>query len=130
VVPHVKFLLFVPGEIWTMSRERSIHHYDRAALVDDIRKTAKIACIEAIRVRRLKPYAVPVTVEFLPHQARKGGTLADTANHLPPCKAVLDGIVDAGLLVDDTPKWVVSQTFYPPVRAKLTGIQVLIKVAP
>jgi hypothetical protein len=54
--------------------------------------------------------------------------LADTANHLPPCKAVLDGLVDAGMITDDSPEFVVSQTFYPPVkRPGVEGISIIVK---
>jgi hypothetical protein len=111
-----------------MSRERSINRYERAELVKDIREAAKFHTMAAMRTLPFAPFTVPVTVEFLPYQAT--GVLADTANHLPPCKAVLDGMVDAGLLVDDNPKYVISQCFYPPVKSKLVGIAVLVKVAP
>lgn len=123
----LRFRIFIPGRIWTMSRERSISKWDRAEWVRDIREAARIRTLDAMRRDATPAFTVPVTVEFMPYQAV--GVLADTANHLPPCKAVLDGIVDAGLLPNDNPTWVVSQTFYPPVRSKMIGINVLIKPA-
>jgi hypothetical protein len=123
----VSFQVFVPGRLWTVSKERQINRFERADLVRDIREAAKFHTIAAMRRDKFAPFDVPVTVEFLPYQAT--GNLADTANHLPPCKAVLDGMVDAGLLVDDNPNWVISQTFYPPVKSKMIGVSVLVKVA-
>lgn len=120
------FQLFVPCELWTVNAERRMFHHDRAKRVALIRNDTRILA------RRPTPFVVPVTVEFLPYQkAGKGSArLADTANHLPPCKAVLDGLVDAGLLVDDSPEYVVSQTWYPPVkRLGIEGISVMVKVA-
>ena len=70
----------------------------------------------------------PVNVCFVPHQAKRG-THADTANHLPACKAVLDGIVDAGVIPDDSPEWVLSQCFFPPIKTKNTGVLVTMAVA-
>ena len=32
--------------------------------------------------------------------------LADTGNHYPAVKAVIDGLVDAGVLFDDGPEWI------------------------
>jgi crossover junction endodeoxyribonuclease RusA len=120
----MNFQLFVPCELWTVNHERRMHHHERARRVADIRRDT------AYLSGPITPFTVPVTVEFLPYQkAGKGSArLADTANHLPPCKAVLDGLVDAGLLVDDSPEYVVSQTWYPPVkRPGVEGISILVK---
>lgn len=121
------FQVFVPGQIWTINRERNLHHMRRAEMVAELRKSARILTLQQMRKHGGKRWSFPgpVTVEFLPFQLP--GVLADTANHLPPCKAVLDGLVDAGLIADDTPEFVVSQTFYPPVKSKIVGISVLVK---
>jgi len=123
------FQVFVPGQIWTINRERNINRYERADMVAQLRKTTRIVALQAMRANGGSRWAFtcPVTVEFLPYQ--KPGVIADTANHLPACKAVLDGLIDAGLLDDDSPKYVISQTFYPPVKSKIVGISVLVKEA-
>lgn len=123
------FQVFVPGQIWTINRERNINRYQRAEMVAELRKAARILTLQEMRSNGGTRWAftVPVTVEFLPYQ--KPGVIADTANHLPACKAVLDGLIDAGLIDDDSPKYVISQTFYPPVKSRIVGISVLVKAA-
>jgi len=112
--------LFIPGQVWTINRERSMHHMARASLVKPLRETAFALMHNYRRLHRFE-YDVPVEVWFVPHQQMRG-SVADTANHLPACKAVLDGCVDAGLVPDDSPQWVVSQKFYPPLKARETGV--------
>jgi len=118
------FSLFVPCEIWTINRERKLHHHDRAKLVEPVREAAKLLCLNMLRHSQAQPFEHLVEVTFRPVQ--KSGVLADTANHLPPCKAVLDGLVDAGLVCDDTPQYVGAQTFLPPIKSKTTGIWVYV----
>lgn len=44
--------------------------------------------------------------------------VADTGNCYPSFKAALDGLVDAGVLPDDTPAHVLSLKFYAPRKAQ------------
>jgi hypothetical protein len=53
---------------------------------------------------------ISVTVE--PHQ--KGGRLQDVGACNPAVKAAIDGIVDAGVLPDDSSKFMKSLIFLPP----------------
>jgi hypothetical protein len=53
---------------------------------------------------------ISVTVE--PHQ--KGGRLQDVGACNPAVKAAIDGIVDAGVLPDDSSKFLRSLIFLPP----------------
>jgi hypothetical protein len=101
-----------------------MHFQQRAQLVQPLRQMAKLTTLNEMR-NGLPPFGVPVHVTFQPTQ--KPGVLADTANHLPAAKAALDGVVDAGLVKDDTPEWVLSQTFLPPVKDKATGITIMIE---
>ena len=116
------FTLFVPCQLWTCNAERRMHHHKRANLVRPARQAAELLT----RNKQADPMVQPVTVDFYPYQANRG-VLADTAGHMPPCKAVLDGCVDAGLLEDDTPEFVVSQTFHPPQKSKVTGVRIVIR---
>ena len=121
------FQMFVPCLLWTINHERRMNRHERARRVADIRRDAANC---ALARGPLTAFTTQVTVEFLPYQkAGKGsGTVADTANHLPPCKAVLDGLVDIGLIADDSPRFVVSQTFYPPEkRPGIEGVSILLK---
>lgn len=41
--------------------------------------------------------------------------LADTGNHYPAVKAVIDGLTDAGVIYDDGPDWISQITLKAPV---------------
>lgn len=45
-------------------------------------------------------------------------TMPDAGGIAPSVKAVLDGIVDAGVLPDDRPPFVVCESYYPPLHVK------------
>lgn len=114
--------LFVPGKIWTVNAERSGSVWTHRRHTADLREAARLVGLQA-RVRSHGLTAA--TVRVRPTQTRQGGTLADVAAHLPAAKAVIDGLIDAGLLPDDDPKHLHSITFLPPVRAdkgRPTGI--------
>jgi hypothetical protein len=57
---------------------------------------------------------ISVTVE--PHQ--KGGRLQDVGACNPSVKAAIDGIVDAGVLPDDSSQYMKSLIFLPPRNDK------------
>lgn len=107
----LSYTLTVPGPLLTTNRERAGSRYVRAAVVAEWRRTAKIMTLVA-QIPRLEV----VRVEFFPVQAK--GRLADAGAHLPSAKAVLDGVVDAGVLEDDDPRYVNSITMHSPTRAK------------
>ena len=104
------YSLTVPVPLLTTNRERNGHFRERAAYVKEVRTAAHLLA----RVAHW-PQLTVVRVEAQPGQAR--GRLADAAAHLPTVKAILDGIVDAGVLEDDDPKHVRSILFHAPVRS-------------
>lgn len=110
-------------EVRTINMERKLTRFARADHASQAREAARLEVLGRINRGELKPYKRPVHVTFQPIQGVRG-TDADTANHLPTCKAVLDGCVDAGLIPDDKPEWVRSQTFLPVVRHRNTGISI------
>lgn len=114
--------MVVPCALLTINAERKLNRYARAAYVAEVRQHARILTLNYLRELDGQPFTGPVAVEFTPFQPKH--VLADTANHLPTAKAVLDGIVDAKLIPDDTPEWVVSQMFYPPRRGPREGMMV------
>jgi hypothetical protein len=54
------------------------------------------------------------------------GRLPDTGACFPTVKAIIDGAVDAGLLVDDTPDIVTHLAFHRPVIDKERGDGVMV----
>lgn len=117
-------VLIVPCQVLTWNRERKINHFARAALVKEARQAAFFVASDWLN-KGGRPFPGAVTVQFRPMQGK--GVLADTAAHGPSCKAVLDGLVDARLIVADDPRWVLSQTYFPPTKhTRDTGIVVTV----
>jgi hypothetical protein len=110
-------------EVWTlehperpnfgMNKERTVHHMKRAKIVKEWREAfcqlaldAKMPVLEKVEVI-VQPYVL---------NARYGQDVAFGC--APLAKAAIDGIVDAGVLIDDNPKIVVQITFLAPEYGK------------
>jgi hypothetical protein len=66
------------------------------------------------------PVPSPVVIVGRPRQAR--GPLADAGAHMPTLKAIVDGLVDAGWLVEDGPEHVAGAVMMAPVKGKPAGM--------
>lgn len=96
---------------WTTNGERAGNRWERAALVKEWRTAFHLLA----RSEQIPPMEwITVTVE--PHQ--KGGRLQDVGACNPAVKAAIDGIVDAGVLPDDSPQYVRSLLFLQPKNDK------------
>jgi hypothetical protein len=92
---------------WTTNGERAGNRWQRAELV----KTWRSAFHVLAKSEQMPEMEwISVTVE--PHQ--KGGRLQDVGACNPAVKAAIDGIVDAGVLPDDSPKYMKSLIFLTP----------------
>jgi len=92
---------------WTTNAERSGNRWERAKLTKEWRSAFQLLA----KYEKIPPMAwISVTVE--PHQ--KGGRLQDVGACNPAVKAAIDGIVDAGVLPDDSSKFLRSLIFLPP----------------
>lgn len=96
---------------WTTNKERTEHYFTRAKRVKEWReafawlaKAAKIPPLEWASVSA-KPW-------------QKGGVLQDVAACNPAVKAAIDGLVDAGVLIDDSPEYLKSVEFRAPERGR------------
>lgn len=103
------YVLEVWGEMWTSNKERTLHHFTRAKKVKEWR-TASCVAAKARRIPRMKA----VEIRFIPHRLDKRG-MADTGGHFPVAKAMIDGLVDAGILTGDGPDTVRRLIFEAPV---------------
>jgi hypothetical protein len=92
---------------WTTNGERAGNRWQRAELVKTWRSAFHIL---AKSEQMPEMEWISVTVE--PHQ--KGGRLQDVGACNPAVKAAIDGIVDAGVLPDDSPKYMKSLIFLTP----------------
>lgn len=92
---------------WTTNGERAGNRWQRAELV----KTWRSAFHVLAKSEQMPEMEwISVTVE--PHQ--KGGRLQDVGACNPAVKAAIDGIVDAGVLPDDSPQYMKSLIFLAP----------------
>lgn len=91
---------------WSINEERRRHWSWRRNRVEAWRQTTYFSWRSAANraVRQAWPRNTPALVTVsLPV---KGDRKRDPSNYLPAVKAVVDGLVDAGLWPDDTPEWV------------------------
>ena len=79
------------------------HRMVRHRVTKDIRATAKLAALAA----RLEPITVPVEILAVQHPDH-GKRALDSENIAPIAKAAIDGLRDAGLLRNDSPRYVVD----------------------
>ena len=92
---------------WTTNGERAGNRWQRAELV----KTWRSAFHVLAKSEKI-PEMEWISVTAEPHQ--KGGRLQDVGACNPAVKAAIDGIVDAGVLPDDSPKYMKSLIFLTP----------------
>lgn len=103
---------------WTVNRQRSMHHYMIARLVQRWRHQAQEACEGA------KPLTPPVQVSVTP--ILRGKRKQDVGACYPAVKAAIDGMVDAGVIPDDTPENLISITMYAPIFGMTTDCVVFL----
>ncbi len=92
----------IPSAMWLSSNQR-IHRMEAARRTADIRAIAKHAA------RNTAPVATPVDVRI--HVALPTARRFDPPNAWPAAKAAIDGIVDAGVLPDDSSDHIPATTF-------------------
>jgi crossover junction endodeoxyribonuclease RusA len=102
--------LSVRGQLISLNFERKMHHMTRA---DAVRQWRTDAGWEA-KAARL-PHLERISIVAQPFQRR--AVLGDAGNHLPSVKAIIDGLVDVGVLDDDGPDHVTALTLLAPRRA-------------
>lgn len=97
----------IPMRPWTANRQRVMHHMDVAKLVKLWREAAAKACEGAGSLQT--PVLVDVRL-FL-----KGKRSMDCGACYPAVKAAIDGMVDAGVIPDDTPFFLAGILMHAPV---------------
>lgn len=109
---------YVPGEgwelihrdrPWTTNAERKWSPYQRAAVVKEWRNAFHML---AWAEKLPRPIKSPVVISAVPILRDHRGQ--DVGACYPAVKAAIDGLVDAGVLDDDTPHYVASIVFITP----------------
>lgn len=108
---------------WTCNAERNMHHYKRAALIKEWRQAAFLLCKEA----KVPPLEA-IEVDVIPYLVSKGRP-QDIGAAYPSYKALQDGVVDAGVIPDDSPRYVKKVTFYAPVASKFNALVLVLREA-
>ena len=105
---------------WTMNSERSWHWSKRAMRTKSTReKFFYLSKIEKV------PKLDYVSIDVVP--LYKGASVkADTGSHFPSAKAAVDGIVDAGIIPDDSGKHIQKIIFWSPIDHSHDGLRLVI----
>lgn len=98
----------MPLPVWTVNGQRQMHHHSLAKLVREYRGTTRMLA-RSCKIPHLDRIALELTP--LGPQIRQ-----DVAACAPAAKALLDGLVDAGVLDDDNPRYVPRITFLAPMK--------------
>lgn len=105
----VDLVIPAPARLLTHNAERTMHWREYGAIKKQWRTTTKILA-KHIKLPRFQ--LVEIVVDF--EQAKF--KLADPGSHAPVAKACIDGLVDAGVLIDDSPEYVLKVTHNAPTR--------------
>lgn len=116
-----RWSLFYPSRPWAANDERRWHWATRSAKVREWRE----AFAQLARVERM-PRLERVRVVVVPH-VRNRRSLADVAACAGAVKASVDGLVDAGVLPDDTPDVVVELVFRAPMVGGKEGMALVVE---
>ena len=98
------------AKAWSLNQERTKHWAWRNAKVEEWVDAFYWAAKDA-HIPRCETIAVTVDVQM-------PGVVQDICNCYPAAKAAVDGVVLAGVIVDDGPAHLVAMTFTAPVHAK------------
>lgn len=101
--------IVVPGKPVSLNQERGEHWRNRHNLTSTWRSIASIA--SNTQMRRVPGDRYPVVIEVIPVVS---GKLADAGNHYPTAKAIIDGMRDAKIIVDDDPRYVAAVLMQAP----------------
>jgi Holliday junction resolvase RusA-like endonuclease len=101
------YVLVIPAPTeWLRSNDRR-HHMAAASITKKWRTTTAWLARQA----RLPHIDTPVRITCVIHRADR--RKADAPNSWPSCKAAIDGLVDAGVLTDDSDTYVLETSFRP-----------------
>lgn len=107
--PYAVVELTMPEKPLTLNRERNLHRMQRAQFVRHWREQFGWLGREA----KMQP-ASWLHVSAIPFQRR--GPLQDVSSCHPSVKAAIDGLVDIGIIPDDTAEFVPAITYLPAQR--------------
>jgi len=102
----------VHGDLFTVNGERKLNRFARATKVKAWRDAAKSVALHPSNCGVVPFRHVVIEAEIYQH----AGTLGDAGGHAPVVKAVVDGLVDSGVIDGDSGSYVEKLSFYAPFR--------------
>lgn len=116
-----QWILVYDARPWSLNQERTKHWSWRASRTEEwvgafilLAKEAKVPAMTRIGV----------TVHF-----QMNGQVQDVCNGYPAAKAAIDGIVQAGVIPDDTPEHLAWVKFVAPTYSKQVRATLIIEAA-
>lgn len=103
------------------NRFRTLHHFKQAEIRKEWRTASRYIANRAVK------YTEPVKITVR-HEFAKG-VRPDTCSCIQAYKSAQDGLIDAGILIDDTPEYVASVTFLPPEKTGRDAITLILEEA-
>lgn len=98
----------IPANLWLSANRHSVNRGHRARIVADLHELANWCAFE----QNLGTFTDQVYIDWEIRYPKGVRTdKGDASNAQPTTKALLDGLVTAGHLLDDGPKYVVAETF-------------------
>jgi hypothetical protein len=110
-------LINTPG--FSMNNIRGMHWGKYAAHVEDVQQQT-IGLAKAQRIPHLQKVAVDIAQTFI-------RACPDAGACWPTVKAAIDGLVQVGVLTDDTPQFVTSYHIWAPRKAKLNSVTLTLR---
>ena len=110
-----------PGQVTYWNRTKHAHWTEHRAETAAVREFFGWAARQQIDECRVLPPWDLVTVEFL-LRVRPGRRLPDVDAIAPAAKAAVDGLVDAGVMPDDSPRHLRAMTFHAPEPSNIDAL--------
>lgn len=122
--------VFVPCAVFSLNDASQKGHWaPRAAIRHRIRDSARIVGIQSLSTGELVAYCeTPVQIIVTPYECRT--KITDAGNAMASTKAAIDGLRDAGVIVDDSPRYVKALTFIVGTRVTRKqdeGLQIMFR---
>lgn len=105
-------LIWPTRDLLDLNAERRMHYQTRARYVRAIR--TEVAALAADLHRFDQPVTITARFRWPTHHRR------DSSNYLPTVKAAVDALVDAGVLADDSDRFVTAVTIAGDVPGGIT----------
>ncbi|MDO4243506.1 MAG: hypothetical protein Q4C85_07085 [Actinomyces sp.] len=115
----------VPKSLWMSANRQIARPGHRQRIISDLHVLAALGARQA-GVRRLPE---PCTIVWEICYPKGTGPKADPPNAYPTSKALLDGLVNAGLLTDDNANVVVVQAFCRGPNTRRQGVHEVLLTA-